>query len=152
MRALSLCVSFALFLALATGAAAAPKKPHPHAPPPPPPPDTADDCTFIAEALFSDYLVLSFLNIGVQCATVKQSISVTSQLTRDGAVAPILPRGGESPTCTNTSSCVVSFDLFSFDNHPVAFPGDQLYCGSGTGTVGGRILGPGSACEGDSRL
>ena len=150
MRTLALCISLGLVLALATGAAAAPKKPHPHQPPPPP--DTADDCTFIAEAPFSDYLVLSFLNIGVQCATVKQRISVTSQLTRDWTVVPILPLGGESPTCTNTNSCIVSFDLFSFDNHPVAFPGDQLYCGSGTGTVGGRILGPGFACEGDSRL
>ena len=150
MRTLALFVSLGLVLVLASGAAAGPKKPHPQQPPPPP--DTADDCTFVAEAPFSDYLVLSFLNIGVQCATVKRSISVTSQLTRDGTVVPILPLGAESPTCTNTTSCIVSFDLFSFDNHPIAFPGDQLYCGSGSGTVGGRTLGPGSACEGDPRL
>jgi hypothetical protein len=150
MRHLGLFVSFAIVLALAAPAVAAPKKPHPHQPPPPP--DTADDCTFVAEAPFSDYLVLSFLNIGVQCATVKGSISVSSQLTRDGAVVPILPLGAESPTCTNTTSCVVSFDLFSFDNHPIAFPGDQLYCGSGSGVVGGRVIGPGSACETDPRL
>jgi hypothetical protein len=150
MRTLALCVSLGLVLVMATGAAAARKKPPPHQPPPPP--DTADDCTFVAEAPFSDYLVLSFLNVGVQCATVKRSISVTSQLTRNGVVVPILPLGAESPTCTNTTSCVVSFDLFSFDNHPVAFPGDQLYCGSGSGVVGGRVIGPGSACETDSRL
>ena len=150
MRTLALCISLGLVLVLATGATAAPKRPHPHQPPPPP--DTADDCTFVAAAPFSDYLVLSFLDVGVRCATVKQSISVSSQLTRDGEVVPILPLGAESPTCTNTTSCIVSFDLFSFDNHPIAFPGDQVYCGSGSGAVGGRVIGPGSACEGDSRL
>jgi hypothetical protein len=120
--------------------------------PPPPPPDTAADCTFVAETSVPDYLVVSNIVIGVRCATVKQSISVSSEFTRDGAVVPMLPLGSDTPTCTNTAQCVVAYDLFSLDTTPVAYPGNQVYCASGTGIVGGTVLGPGAACEDDERL
>ncbi len=150
MRALRVAALVILAVALAAPAAAAPKKPRPH--PPPPPPDSAADCTFVAEADVPDYLVLASLVVGVRCETTKQQISVTSELTRDGLRVPILPLGADTPTCRNTSACLVVFDLFSFDNHPVAFPGDQRYCASGSGVVGGRTLGPGAACEEDARI
>jgi hypothetical protein len=150
MRAFRVPLLLVLTVALAAPAAAAPKKPRPH--PPPPPPDSAADCIFVAEASVPDYLVLASIAVGVRCETTKQQISVTSQLTRDGVQVPILPLGGDTPTCANTSQCLVVFDLFSLDNHPVAFPGDQRYCASGSGVVGGQTVGPGAVCEEDARI
>jgi hypothetical protein len=150
VRPLRVCVPFVLAIALAIpGAAIAKRKPPP---PPPPPPDSPADCTFVVEPSIGDYLVLASLVAGVRCDTTKQRIDVTTELTRDGVRVPILPLGADTPTCLNTSSCFVVFDLFSFDNHPVAFLGNQLYCASGSGLVGGRVVGPGSACELDERI
>lgn len=149
MRFLQAVAVAALALALAAPAAAAPKKPRPK--PPPPPPDTATDCTFTAQADVPDYLVLATLILRVDCATVKQTITVTvSELTRDGSSLPLLPY--DTLTCSNSSSCVAGIDLFSYDNHPVAFPGDQLYCARGFGVVAGTVLGPASVCENDARI
>ena len=78
--------------------------------------------------------------------------SVEDILTRDGVAVPMLPVGAEKRTCLSASACFVAIDLFSYDNHPVAFPGDQLYCATGFGVVGGKVLGPGSRCEEDARL
>jgi hypothetical protein len=143
VRALPIAV---VVFALALAAPAAGKRK-----PPPPPPDTADDCTVVGEPSIGDYLVLATLNAGVHCATTKQSITVTaSSLTRDGVAVPLIPF--DTITCTNTSACVIAIDLFSYDNHPIAFPGDQLYCATATGTVGGVTVGPGSSCEQDPRL
>ena len=75
-----------------------------------------------------------------------------TQFTRDGVSVPMLPVGAERRTCNGANACFVAIDLFSYDNHPVAFPGDQLYCASGFGVVGGRTLGPGSGCEHDARI
>jgi hypothetical protein len=150
MRPLRVCVLFVLALALAAPGAATGKRKPP--PPPPPPPDSGADCTFVVEPSIGDYLVLASLVAGVRCDTTKQRIDVATELTRDGAGVPILPLGSDTPTCLNTSSCFVVFDLFSFDNHPVAFPGNQLYCASGSGLVGGRVVGPGSGCELDERI
>ena len=140
-----------LVVALALGASALPasakRKPPP---PPPPPPDTAGDCTAFVQPSIEDYLVLSTLNVGVQCATTKQTITVTTVFTRDGVVVPQLPY--DTITCTNTSVCVGAIDLFSYDNHPVAYPGDQLYCATATGVVGGVTIAPASGCEEDARL
>ena len=147
MRPLRVCVLFVLALALAAPGAAVGKRK-----PPPPPPDSAADCTFVVEPSIDDYLVLASIVAGVRCDTTKQRIDVATELTRDGGLVPILPLGADTPTCLNTSSCFVVFDLFSFDNHPVAFPGNQLYCASGSGLVGGRVLGPVSACELDERI
>ena len=151
MSALRLSVLLGLAVALAVpGIAAARKKPPP---PPPPPPDSAADCTFVVEPSIDDYLVLATLLVGVRCDTVKQRIDVTAtEFTRDGANVPLLPLGAERRTCTGTNACFVGIDLFSYDNHPVAFPGDQLYCASGFGVVGGVTLGPGSGCELDPRI
>jgi hypothetical protein len=118
--------------------------------PPPPPPDTAGDCTSFVQPSIEDYLVLSTLNAGVQCATTKQTITVTAEFTRDGVAVPLIPY--DTLTCTNTNVCVIAIDLFSYDNHPVAYPGDQRYCATGTGVVGGVTIGPASACEEDARL
>jgi hypothetical protein len=120
--------------------------------PPPPPPDSAADCTFVAVASVPDYLVLASIDIGVSCATVKQRISVSTHLTRDGVVTPVLPEGSENRTCSNAAACFVSYDLFSLDTQPVPIAGDQVYCGSGSALVGGTVLGPGAACEEDARL
>jgi hypothetical protein len=148
MKRLQAAAVTALVLVLAAPVAAAPKKPKP---PPPRPPDTADDCTFSVEASVPDYLVLATLNLRVQCATVKQSITVTaSEFTRDGVAVPLIPY--DTITCAGTSVCGIGIDLFSYDNHPVAFPGDQLYCASGSGVVGGRVLGPAAGCENDPRI
>lgn len=147
MRHLHAAAVAALVLVLAAPAIAAPKKPKP----PPPPPDTADDCTFSVEASVPEYLVLATLNLRVQCATVKQSITVTaSEFTRDGVAVPLIPY--DTLTCAGTSVCVIGIDLFSYDNHPVVFPGDQRYCASGSGVVGGRVLGPAAGCESDPRI
>jgi len=135
-----------LALALVAPASAA-KRPKP----PPPPPDTADDCTFVAEAIVPDYLVISTINVGVRCATPKRSISVHSEFTRDGGFVFVLPYGTDI-TCTNTTQCLFAYDLFSLDTQPTPYPGDQVYCASGYGVVGGVTLGPGTACEADSRL
>jgi hypothetical protein len=142
---LRLSMVLAAALTLAATASAKPK-------PPPPPPDSADDCTFVVEPSASEYLVLASLDAGVRCTTSKQSISVSAALTRDGVLVPILPLGSDARTCTNTSSCFVSFDLFSLDSFPVVFPGDQRYCAAGSGVVGGRVLGPATACEEDQRI
>jgi hypothetical protein len=150
MRPVRVCVLFVLAIALAAPGAAAGKRKPP--PPPPPPPDSAADCTFVVEPSIDDYLVLASIVAGVRCDTTKQRIDVTTELTRDGVRVPILPLGGDTPTCLNRSSCLVVFDLFSFDNHPVAFPGNQLYCVSGSGLVGGRVVGPGAGCELDMRI
>jgi len=141
------CISLAaaLVLALALPTLAAGKRK-----PPPPPPDSAADCSFFVEPSIGDYLVLATLNVGVRCATTKQSISVTAAFTRDGVAVPLLPY--DSLTCSSTNVCVIGIDLFSYDNHPVAFPGDQRYCASGSGVVGGRTVGPGSGCEEDARI
>jgi hypothetical protein len=150
MRTLRLPVLLALAFALAIpGTAVGKRKPQP---PPPPPPDSAADCTFVVEPSIDDYIVLASLLVGVRCQTTKQRIDVTAtQFTRDGVSVPMLPVGAESRTCTSSSACFVVFDLFSYDNHPVAFPGDQLYCASGSGVIGGRVVGPGSGCEHDAR-
>jgi hypothetical protein len=149
MRWLRAAPVAAVALALAVPAAGAPKKPRPK--PPPPPPDTGADCTFRAEADVPDYLVLATLILRVDCATVKQQITVkATEFTRDGASLPLIPF--DSRTCTNTSTCVYAIDLFSYDNHPVASPGDQRYCASGFGLVASQVLGPARACEADTRI
>jgi hypothetical protein len=149
MRWLQATAVVVLALALALPALAAPKKPRPK--PPAPPPDTADDCTLLARADIPDYLVLSTLGFGVECATAKGTISVTiSEFTRDGASVPLVPY--DTLTCSATTRCAIAIDLFSYDNHPVAFPGDQRYCATGFGLVGGRVIGPASVCEDDPRL
>jgi hypothetical protein len=136
----------ALVLALALPAVGAGKRK-----PPPPPPDSASDCSFTVEPSIPDYLVLASLNLSVRCTTVKQSITVTAtSFTRDGAEVPLIPYG--SLTCSSTSACTLAVDLFSYDTAPVAHPGDQRYCASGFGVVGGQTLGPASACEGDARI
>jgi hypothetical protein len=151
MRVLRRSVLFALVLALAVPSLAAAKRKPP--PPPPPPPDSAADCRFVVEPSIDDYIVLATLLVGVRCDTTKQLIDVSAtQFTRDGVSLPLLPVGAERRTCLGASACFVGIDLFSYDNHPVAFPGDQLYCASGFGVVGGRTLGPGSGCEQDSRI
>src|SRR5688500_11781177 len=137
-----------LVLALLLASPAAGKRKPP--PAPPPPPDTAADCTFAVVPSIDDYLVLATLSAGVQCGTTKQSITVTATFTRDGVDVPLIPY--DTRTCTNTTSCAIPIDLFSYDNHPVAFPGDQVYCAAGTGVVGGTTVGPGSGCEADPRL
>jgi hypothetical protein len=121
--------------------------------PPPPPPDSAGDCAFVAEASAPDYLVLATISIGIRCATPKQSISVSAQLKRDGVLlSPLLPLGSESRTCSNATECFVGYDLFSLDSFPEPTPGDQVYCATGSGLVGGTVLGPGTACEEDARI
>jgi hypothetical protein len=148
MRLLQTAAVAVLSLVLAVPAVAAPKK---RPKPPPPPPDTADDCTFTAQADVPDYLVLATLSLRVECATVKQSITVSaSEFTRDGVSVPLLPY--DTFTCSSTSTCVFAIDLFSYDDHPVALPGDQLYCASGSGVVGGRLLGPAAGCETDPHI
>ncbi len=150
MRALRMCVLLVLALALAAPSVAIGKRKPP--PPPPPPPDSAADCSFVVEPSIDDYLVLATLVAGVRCETMKQRIDVSTEFTRDGVPVPILPLGLDKPTCLNRSSCFVAIDLFSYDNHPIPFPGDELYCVSGSGVVGGRVVGPGSGCEFDERL
>src|SRR5262245_9021500 len=140
-------LSIFLVLALALSASVADGKRKP----PPPQPDSAADCTFSVEPSISDYLVLSFLDVNVRCQTTKRQIFVSaSSFTRDGVDVSLLPTN--SRTCTDTNWCSLAIDLFSYDNHPVAFPGDQRYCASGSGVVGGVVLGPGSGCEEDPRL
>ena len=140
-------LSVLLVVALALSASVADGKRKP----PPPPPDSAADCTFSVEPSISDYLVLSFLELKVSCQTTKRAITVTgSSFTRDGVDVSLLPNN--SRTCTNTNWCSLAIDLVSYDNHPVAFPGDQRYCASGSGVVGGVVLGPGSGCEEDPRI
>ena len=121
-------------------------------PPPPPPPDSAADCIFVAEASVPDYLVIASINIGVSCATQKQSITVSAELTRDGVALFVLPLGSAPLTCTNASSCFIGYDLFSIDTVTIAAPGSQRYCATGSGLVGGTLLGPATACEEDDRL
>jgi hypothetical protein len=151
MSALRLSVLFALAFTLAVPGTAVGKRKPP--PPPPPPPDSAADCSFVVEPSIDDYIVLATLLVGVRCDTTKQRIDVSAtQFTRDGVSVSMLPAGAESRTCFGTNACFVAFDLFSYDNHPVAFPGDQLYCATGSGVVGGRVVGPGSGCELDARI
>jgi hypothetical protein len=143
---LSVLLISALALALATPALSKRKPP----PPPPPPPDSAADCSFFVQPSIDDYLVLATLSVGVRCETTKRTISVTAAFTRDGVAVPLIPY--DSLTCSSTNVCVIGIDLFSYDNHPIAFPGDQRYCASGSGLVGGRVVGPGSGCEEDARI
>jgi hypothetical protein len=149
MSALRVAVLIVLAVALAIpGIAAGKRKPPPA---PPPPPDTAADCTFVVEPSIDDYIVLATLLVGVRCETTKQRIDVTvTQFSRDGASLPLLPTNLRS--CTGMSECFAGIDLFSYDHHPVAFPGDQRYCASGFAVVGGKVLGPGSGCEDDGRI
>jgi hypothetical protein len=123
-------------------------KPKPR-PLPPPPPDTAADCTLsVAAPDTGGYLVLTMIVGEVRCATTKQRIDVSGHLTRDGVlVSPVLPAGSEIRTCTNASDCNIVYDIFSLDSHPVPVPGDQRYCATAQGVVGGTVLGPASGCE-----
>jgi hypothetical protein len=147
VRPLLVLLAATVALALAAPALSNRKPPRP----PPPPPDTAADCTFFVEPSIDDYLVLATLNVGVRCASTKQRIAVTAtSFTRDGAAVPLIPY--DTVTCSGTNTCVLAIDLFSYDNHPVAFPGDQQYCASGLGVVGGQVVGPCSGCESDPRL
>lgn len=147
VRPLLMLLTAAIALAIAAPALSKRKPP----PPPPPPPDSGADCTFSVEPSIGDYLVLATLNVGVRCDTTKQRIAVTAtSFTRDGESLPLIPY--DSITCSGTNTCVLAIDLFSYDNHPVAFPGDQQYCASGFGLVGGQVVGPGSGCENDPRL
>jgi len=84
-RSVSFLVA-ALVIALALPTLAAGKRK-----PPPPPTDSAADCSFFVEPSIDDYLVLATLNVGVRCATTKQSISVTAAFTRDGVAVPLVP-------------------------------------------------------------
>ena len=140
-------LSLALVLALAAPSAALAKRKPP--PPPPPPPDTAADCALSVVAPDTGgYLVLTMIVGEVRCGTTKQRIDVSGQLTRDGVViSPVLPAGSETRTCTNASACNVVYDIFSLDMHPVPIPGDQRYCATARGVVGGTVLGPASGCE-----
>ena len=140
-------LSLALALALAAPSAAlAKRKP---SPPPPPPPDSAADCALSVVAPDTDgYLVLTMIVGEVRCGTTKQRIDVGGQLTRDGVViSPVLPAGSETRTCTNASACNVVYDIFSLDSHPAPIPGDQRYCATARGVIGGTVLGPASGCE-----
>jgi hypothetical protein len=151
MSALRLSVLIVLALALGVPGIAAGKRKPP--PPPPPPPDSAADRAFVVEPSIDDYIVLATLLVGVRCETTKQRIDATiTEFTRDGVSVPMLPVGADRRTCLNASACFLGIDLFSYDNHPVAFPGDQLYCANGSGVVGGRVVGPGSGCEHDARI
>jgi len=145
-RPLRSAVVLVFALALAAPALSAPSKRRP----PPPPPDTAGDCQAVVQPSIGDYLVLATLEAGVRCATTKQRITVTARFTRDGADVALVPY--DTVTCTNSSACFVAIDLFSYDNHPVPFPGDQVYCATATGVIGGTTVGPGSGCEEDARL
>jgi hypothetical protein len=140
-------ISLALVLAFAAPSEALAKRKPPR--PAPPPPDTAADCTFSVDAPdTAGYLVLTMIVGEVRCATTKQRIDVSGQLTRDGVlVSPVLPAGSETRTCTNTSACNVVYDIFSLDSHPVPVPGNQRYCATAQGVVGGTVLGPASGCE-----
>ena len=142
---IGLSLAFALALA-APSAALAKRKPPP---PPPPPPDSAADCALSVVAPDTGgYLVLTMIVGEVRCGTTKQRIDVSGQLTRDGAViSPVLPAGSETRTCTNASACNVVYDIFSLDSHPVPVPGNQRYCVTAQGVVGGTVLGPASGCE-----
>ncbi len=148
-RAVRLSLALSLAVALVAPVSAFAKRKPP--PPPPPPPDSAADCTFFVEPSIDDYIVLATLSLGVRCETTKQRITVTgTSFTRDGIAVPLIPY--DSITCTGTNTCAIGIDLFSYDNHPVAFPGDQQYCVSGFGLVGGVVVGPGSGCEEDARI
>ena len=147
MRGLRLSILAVAVVALAApGVSGAKRKP------PPPPPDSAADCTLVVEPVVTDYLVLVSLTVGVQCTTVKQSITVSSELTRDGVVLDVLPLGSGTRTCTNASTCFTGADLFSIDTVTMPAPGNQVYCVTGSGLVGGVTLGPATACEEDDRL
>jgi hypothetical protein len=142
----AILLAAALVLALALPAAGAGKRK-----PTPAPPDSAADCSFTVEPSIPDYLVLGSMNLSVRCDTTKQAITVTAtSFTRDGAEVPLLPYS--SFTCSSTTACTLSIDLFSYDTTPVAHPGDQRYGASGFGLVGGQTLGPASACEADGRI
>ena len=147
MRWLLAAAVATLALALAAPTVAAPKKPKP---PPPPPPDTAADCTFTAQADVPDYLVLATLILGVDCATVKQDHRHRHRV-HEG-------RGFPSPDPLQHDH-VLEHEHLHLQDRPllvrqpsVASPGDQRYCASGFGLVGGRTLGPAGACGNDPRL
>jgi hypothetical protein len=64
----------------------------------------------------------------------------------------VLPVGARSRTCSNTTACFLSYDLFSLDNQPKPIPGDRAYFARGAGLVGGVVLRPDAACEHGARL
>jgi hypothetical protein len=144
MVATRIGLSLVLVLALAAPSAALAKRK-----PPPPPPDSAVDCVLSVTSPDTDgYTVLTMIVGEVRCATTKQRIDVTGELTRDGVlVSPVLPTGSETRACTNTSVCSIAYDVFSLDSHPVPMAGDQRYCATAAGVVGGTAIGPASACE-----
>ena len=144
MVVMRIALSLTLVLVLALPSAALGKRK-----PPPPPPDSAADCSLSVIAPdTAGYLVLTMIVGEVRCATVKQRIEVGGQLTRDGVlVSPALPVGSELRTCTGVSSCSVVYDIFSLDRHPVPIAGDQRYCVTARGAVGGTALGPATGCD-----
>lgn len=149
MVATRISLSLVLLLALASPSAALAKRK-----PPPPPPDSAADCVLSATSPDTDgYIVLTMIVGEVRCVTTKQRIDVTGELTRDGVLlSPVLPTGSETRTCTNTSVCSIAYDIFSLDSHPVPVAGDQRYCATAAGVVGGTAIGPASACEDEPLL
>jgi len=136
-------LSLVVVLALASPSAALAKRK-----PPPPPPDSAVDCVLSVTSPDTDgYTVLTMIVGEVRCATTKQRIDVTGELTRDGVLVSVLPTGSETRACTDTNVCSIAYDIFSLDSHPVPIAGNQRYCATAAGVVGGTAIGPGSACE-----
>lgn len=89
-----------------------------------------DDCRVTVRGPFF-YAGLVFPVGEIECDSVKQSIHIDVTLDMDGTEAASAGR-----TCRKASSCILglaSDGVFTRD-----LPGDQLWCGSATGSINNR--------------
>jgi hypothetical protein len=103
-----------------------------------------NDCTLTVSGPFF-YAGLVSPNVEVACGSVRKSIRVDATLSQDGVQV-----AAESRTCHQASRCILglaSDGIFVFD-----VPGNQHWCGTGSGTIsgkGGQVLPPARSCESD---
>jgi hypothetical protein len=96
----------------------------------------ASSCTLTADPPFF-YAGMVFAPASVECTAPQSKLRVRTQLTRDGvAVAE------NSRDCHKTARCLNTVGSFTIDD-----AGDQLWCTTAWGWVGGQSVGSATRCE-----
>jgi hypothetical protein len=106
----------------------------------------ADDCTLTVSGPFI-YVDMVFPVIEVECDSVKRTIHIEAALDMDGSQV-----AQSSRTCRRTNKCVTGLASDGIFVHDV--PGDQRYCGHGSGVARSKgqtqVLPQLTSCEADT--
>jgi hypothetical protein len=93
-------------------------------------------CTLTADPPFF-YAGMVFAPAEIRCVTPQSKLRVRTQLTRDGVAVAENTRD-----CHRTTGCLNTVGSFTVDS-----AGDQLWCTTAWGWVGGQSLGSATRCE-----